>query len=364
MAPVTDRHAWAEPGVEAVGDEVFRIPLPLPGDALRAVNVYAIRAGAAVTLVDAGWNAPASWTALEQGLRRLGRPVAAVRLVAVTHLHHDHVGQAARLREAAGATLLLGQGERPSLEQLLADTDQGRGRLIARLGRLGAGDLAEQLSQGGPEPQERARYELPDLYLADGSQVLAGERRLTVIATPGHTHGHVCLWDEGERTLFAGDHVLPHITPSIGLEPVPARRPLADFLTSLERVRALPAERVLPAHGPVFDDLAGRVDELLHHHQERLDACREALHPVPPGAGGVDAREVAGRIRWTRAARRLHELNWFNQMLAVGETAAHLDVLVDRGLATGTEQDGVVRYRAACSPPSGPDPGPVTERSP
>ncbi len=363
---MTDRHAWAEPGPEQVADDVFRIPLPLPGDALRAVNVYAIRDRSGVALVDAGWDTPASWAALDCGLRRLGAGIGAVRVVAATHLHNDHIGQAARLRDDAGAAILLGAGERPSLEQIRRDEDHGRGRVARRLRRLGAAELAARLEAGlagGTEPPDRARYELPDVYLAEGSAVVAGGRPLAVVPTPGHTQGHVCLWDEGRRLLYAGDHVLPHITPSIGLEPVPARRPLADFLRSLGRVQDLPAAAVLPAHGPVFGDLRGRVLELLEHHERRLRQCRAALEQAAAAPGtAVDAALVAGRLRWTRREHRLQDLDGFNQMLAVGETAAHLDVLVDRGEAVQVEQDGVLRYRPGI-PPS-PDRTPAAATAP
>ncbi len=363
MSLSDDRHAWAEPALEPVADEVFRIPLPLPGDALRAVNVYAIRAGRQLTLVDSGWETAASWALLEAQLQRLGGGVASVRTVAVTHLHHDHIGQAARLRDAAGATVCLGVGERQGLERLRQDPDHGRGRLATRLRRLGAGPLADHLAAGDPvgeEPPHRARYAAPDLYLGDGSVVVAGGRALTVLATPGHTAGHVCLVDPADGLLFAGDHVLPQITPSIGLEPVERPGALGDFLASLERVRRLDVRTVLPAHGPVFVDLAGRVDALTAHHEQRLAACSAALVTLGPDPATPQA--VAEALPWTRRARRLADLDGFNQMLAVGETAAHLELLVARHLACRAPAGGVDRYRPGAGPPAR-TPTPATEES-
>jgi glyoxylase-like metal-dependent hydrolase (beta-lactamase superfamily II) len=131
--------------------------------------------------------------------------------------------------------------------------------------------------------------------------------------------------DRGARLLFAGDHVLPTITPSIGFEPVPAAQPLGDFLASLVKVRALPDLMLLPAHGPVAPSSHARVDELLAHHDERLDLCRRAV------AGGCGtAYEVAGELAWTRHGRRLDELDLFNTALAVLETMAHLELLAAR----------------------------------
>lgn len=145
--------------------------------------------------------------------------------------------------------------------------------------------------------------------------------------------------DDGAGLLFAGDHVLPRITPSIGFEPAPPASPLADFLASLQLVRAMPDAALLPAHGPVGRKVHERVDELLDHHGHRLDATLAAVRD-----GHHTAREVAEVLTWTRRERRLAELDPFNMMLAVLETAAHLDVLVARGALHGAVVDGVLRY--------------------
>jgi glyoxylase-like metal-dependent hydrolase (beta-lactamase superfamily II) len=99
--------------------------------------------------------------------------------------------------------------------------------------------------------------------------------------------------------MFAGDHVLPHITPSIGFEQNHSELPLGDYLDSLKLVRGLPDRRLLPAHGPVSPSVHARVDELLDHHDTRLSRIAEL---VDRQAG--TAAEVAGRLRWTRRERR------------------------------------------------------------
>src|SRR5699024_8673067 len=121
---------------------------------------------------------------------------------------------------------------------------------------------------------------------------------------------------------FSGDHVLPHITPSIGFEPVPAELPLRDFLDSLRLVGDMPDRILLPAHGPVTGSVHQRVRELLDHHSERLTVMGDQL-----AAGATTPFEVAHRLSWTRRKRSLSELDVFNRTLAVLETAAHLELL-------------------------------------
>ncbi len=331
-----DRGKWATGGPETVAAGVHRIPLPLPNDGLRAINVYALEQDDGLVLIDAGWSIPESLAVLEQSLAGLGRRLDEVTDVYVTHIHRDHYTQAIDLRRLVGARVHLGAGERPGLE-LLAElrTDVPVTSLDVLRG-AGAGELAERMSleYGEFDP---SGWEWPDHWLAAGTVPLA--HPLRVIPTPGHTKGHVVYLDEGRGLLFSGDHVLPHITPSIGFELGDPLLPLGDYLDSLALMRTFPDSRLLPAHGPVAGSTHTRVEELLAHHDKRLAETEDTL-----GAGARDGLGVARRLSWTSRSVAFDDLNDFNQMLAVNETVAHLDVLVARGRATPSEVDGVARY--------------------
>jgi glyoxylase-like metal-dependent hydrolase (beta-lactamase superfamily II) len=214
-------------------------------------------------------------------------------------------------------------------------------RAFRSLRRAGAHELLRVLEALPRERLDSADWALPDEWIDDGAVVPVGTRSLRAVATPGHTRGHVVFADEPADLLFAGDHVLPRITPSIGLEPEPAASPLRAFLASLELVRRRPDARLLPAHGPVGMRVHERVDELLAHHGARLDATLAAVRE-----GRSTAAEVAGALSWTRRDRRLDELDPFDAVLAVLETAAHLDVLVERGAVGAVERDGICCYTA------------------
>jgi glyoxylase-like metal-dependent hydrolase (beta-lactamase superfamily II) len=165
-----------------------------------------------------------------------------------------------------------------------------------------------------------------------------------VISTPGHTIGHVVFHDAGAGALFAGDHVLPHITPSIGLELARRPSPLRDYLGSLRLMQGLPDATLLPAHGPVTQSTHARVDELLRHHQERLTQTLDAVRD-----GAHTGYEVTTQLRWTRHHRHLDELDEFNQIMAVRETMAHLQVLVERGEVTRSVVDDVITFSVAAT---------------
>ena len=337
------RDNWTEPGTFEVAPGIYRIPLPLPNDGLRAVNVYALTDGDDLMLIDSGWAIADARDVLDRGLDALGASAGDVRRILVTHVHRDHYTQAVYLRREFGTPVSLGAGERESLQ---ISMDPGRAPLQNQLGYLrllGAGDLADQMAKlQGPRDPHKTGWETPDDWLRDGEQIERGGRTLDVVATPGHTRGHVVFHDTGSRLLFAGDHVLPTITPSIGFEPVLSDDPLGAFLGSLALMRSRTDARLLPAHGPVTGSTHARVDELIAHHGTRLDETEAAIR-----GGAQTAPEAAAVLRWTRRGRVLADLDPFNQMLAISETAAHLQLLAAQGRVTRHEADGLRYYLPA-----------------
>lgn len=379
---MSDRHAWIEEGAHAVAPGVHRIPLPLPSDGLRAVNVYAIEAESGLVLIDSGWALANALNQLERSLALIGADLRDVRQFLVTHMHRDHYTQAVEIRRLFGTSIALGRGEQPSIEGLLSGEFRPMRAQLAVLRLAGAdpvADLLTQLTGRGPNgarwPHAAAAptaaaapaasaaptvlqpghpalrpgstfaaalgYEAPDRWIAPDAEFDLGKRTLTAVATPGHTRGHVVFADTQSGLLFAGDHVLPHITPSIGFQESPSAQPLREYLQSLNLVRRMPDMRLLPAHGPVAESTHARIDELLAHHAHRLGLMADVL-----SGGECTAYDVALAIGWTRRQHKLGDLDLMNQMLAICETVYHLDLLVAQASAVShIDADGVRRYR-------------------
>ena len=151
-----------------------------------------------------------------------------------------------------------------------------------------------------------------------------------VAAFPGHADGHLCLLKDG--LMIAGDHLLPEITPSIGLYPEARPDPLGDYLESLRRTIELRPRAALPGHGDPIADPAGRAAEILRHHGERLDRTEALLGRQPRTAYdlslGLFGRELAP------AQRRF----------AVAETLSHVERLVVEGRAARAGDDRALAY--------------------
>ena len=338
-----DARAWTEPGAWPVAPGVHRIPLPLPMDGLRAVNVYVLEDDEGLTLIDGGWAIEESRALLEKSLAEIDRGLADVTRFLVTHVHRDHDTHAVTVRREFGSHVSLGLGDKPTLDLILEPGASTADPHVAMLRDAGATKIADAWARFSAKAQpDVSMWEYPDAWLSGDHRIPVGARVLDAVHTPGHTQGHFVFADRAAGLMFAGDHVLPRITPSIGFEPVLADQPLGDFLGSLAKVRAMPDLTLLPAHGPVAPSTHARIDELVVHHDRRLDLCRAAVQSEPG-----TAYAVARRLTWTRHEHRLDDLDLFNAALATLETRAHLELLVARGEMRKIPADGGLLYTPA-----------------
>ena len=188
-----------------VAPGVYRIPLPLPNDGLRAVNVYALVRGDDLLLIDSGWAIAGARTVLDQGLAVLGAAAGDVGRILVTHVHRDHYTQAVAVRKEFGTRVTLGFGERHTLEMLTRTFPVDRSPQLSRLRACGAGPLVERLREvwmeGGHDPAE---WEMPDDWIDGRTSLPLGGRELLAVPTPGHTRGHLVYADLPAGLLFAG----------------------------------------------------------------------------------------------------------------------------------------------------------------
>ena len=312
------------PRTEQVLDGLWSIPVPIPGSPLPYVLSYAFAVPGGVVLVDPGWDAPEALAALAEGLGAAGARVEDVRGVLVTHVHPDHYGLAARIRERSGAWV----GLHPADAALVPDGDGDVEALLERtsrwVGQTGApaADLAE-LRDAGTALRRFLVAGRPDVLVGDGDRPELPGWRLRALHTPGHTPGHLCFVEERTGVVLTGDHVLPTISPNISRHPRAGPDPLADYLASLERLRPLGDALALPGHQWRFRGLRGRLHELAAHHQGRLEETEAAV-----AAGAATIWEVATRLGWSRP---WPEIAGIMRRAALGETAAHLTHLERRG---------------------------------
>ena len=305
-----------------VADGIVRVTYPMPMKPGH-VQGYLVATPGGYLLVDAGLGLPEMpehWAAL---VTQLDRPITEIL---ITHFHPDHVGGTADVVEATGASVLQGAVDHYQCEKVWG-SDNWVPQLAAWFARQGVPpeETAELLEVGSV--YRRFVHFVPDARLLREGDEVAG---WSVVEFPGHADGHICLLKEG--VLIAGDHLLPRITPAVGLYPDSRPDPLGDFMASLERVARLAPRLALPGHGDPIGDPAGRAREIVQHHHERLDETEAALRGGP--RGGYELSHVLFSGELGPAQRRF----------AVAETLSHLERLVLEGRAVRGGDDGYVTY--------------------
>ncbi|MBL7495653.1 MBL fold metallo-hydrolase [Frankia sp. CNm7] len=313
------------PPVERLRPGLWSIPVPLPSAGLRHVFVYLFETDAGGYIVDAGWDTAEAYDALAAGLAIAGYRVSDVRGVLATHMHHDHYGLAERIRAESGAWVALHPADAEMIKFFSrepADLRDGMNKLLIRAG-MPAAEI-EAMNRALPPMGPIQAPSLPDVLLEDGERPDVPGWDLRAIWTPGHSPGHLCFWEPTNQLLLAGDHVLPRITPNIPFSPAEGADPLGDFLASLDKVEAYPADEVLPAHEFRIPDLSRRLAELRAHHDQRF---AEVIGAIRDGA--TTAWDICQRMTWSRP---WHEVEGFMKRAALAEGMAHLRALARRGV--------------------------------
>ncbi|AUZ88595.1 hypothetical protein CVO76_13810 [Arthrobacter agilis] len=320
------------PPLEQVRDDVWALAQPMPGGHLAYSFTYLLQdADGGIHVVDPGWDSDDNWARLISALAEIapGRGGAdAVTGITGTHLHPDHVGMAARLRDASGAELAMHGRERQALERhrdRLLDLDEAAGRLEEWGVPVDRRSELAQFVDRSPAGLVLA----VDSVLSDGDVLDVPGFRMEVMATPGHTPGHICLRDDDRGLLLTGDHVLPTVFSGLGLGGGTPSNPLADFLESVERMRRYGEYEALPGHGYRFAGLGGRADECAEHQLRRAREVAEVLAASNGASGEPAVWAIAARLTWTAGWDGLHG---FQLLSALTQTQMHRDFVRVHGV--------------------------------
>ncbi len=319
--------------IEKITERIFRIEVPLPNNPLKYTNSYLIRGGERDLLVDTGMNREECLSALRNAFERL-KVEREKLIVAVTHLHADHIGLAGELNPKE---VYFSVGEARIVRKMFEDPMEYWEEIIGHYVRNGFPESeAEKMLRMHPGIRYTSLKEVDFTEIEDGDEIEVGDAVLTCIETPGHSPSHMCFLMD--RVLFSGDHVLNDITPNITWWPV-MEDSLESYLRSLDKISRFDAELVLPGHRRYWTDLRKRVGELKQHHRKRLQEAFAALDEPKT------AWEVAPSITWDLKYEKWEDVNVVQKWFAVGETMAHLEHLRRRGLVEREEGEKIRYFR-------------------
>lgn len=314
--------------VREMAKGIFMIRLPMPFR-LTHVNVFLFLEEEGFTLIDTGPNLPGVLPALEEALSQTGRRLEECRRILITHFHMDHCGLAGLIRERSGAAVSLSEIDAQTI--LTFSHDHGRVRRMEAFCLEHGLDKAS-IAENALTFSSFEKATLPftaDGHLSDGNRFFAGGRELHVIATPGHSRGHISFLLPAERAFISGDHILQHITSNLSPDlAAPNFHPLESFLESLTKIEELGIMTVWPSHGRPFTNLEKRIADIRKHHAQRSMLALQSLDE-----GAKTARQVSRFIFGD-------DLPAFERLLALNETYVHLLALETRALIGRTRGGG------------------------
>ncbi len=307
--------------------DVHQITLPIPFP-LKEVHAYLIETGSGWVMIDAGFPSVEARDRLERGITDLIGGFDHISAIIVSHFHPDHSGLAGWLQQRCQAPVYIHEKDHERLQSMRAHMD-GDGP-----GPFDSGAFAS-LPRDSQPAWERMRQDHAEFndepweptLLQGGERLTFDGRTLEMVWTPGHTEGHLCIYDRDEDLLFTGDHLLARITPHIGMWTPGDENPLIQFERSCALIEELNPGYALPAHEADVDRPAERSVEIREHHQKRR---REILDAIE--AGARSGYEVSRRV----FAKRTEPMQ---QYMALSETLAHLDALVVEGALARSEED-------------------------
>jgi glyoxylase-like metal-dependent hydrolase (beta-lactamase superfamily II) len=306
-----------------LADDVRRLTFPLPMKPGH-VHAYLLRDEEGWMLVDTGLAYPDLEQRLAEAAHGLDAPIVRI---AVTHFHPDHVGGAQPAAAATGAPVWQGALDYEQCVHVWG-SPEWPSVMAAWFVRHGVPrEVTDELIELGSAYGAFIRFARDPRPLREGDRIAGWE----VLELPGHADGHLCLLRDG--AMLTGDHLLPRISPAVGLYPDSRPDPLGDYLDSLRRTAGLEPRVAYPGHGDPILDPAGRARELIEHHRVRLDATEAALGPRPRTAYEVSYDLFGDQL--SAGARRF----------AVAETLSHLERLLVEGRAARREEgNGTVAY--------------------
>ena len=302
---------------ETIRPGLFRLEIPLPGNPLKAVNSYVFKTPERNLIIDTGMNRAECLDAMMTGLKELDIDLSVTDLF-ITHMHADHSGLISHL--ATGATNVFCSKMDADIINFKDDWQD----MLVFASRSGFPDDEDAIKQH-PGFKYGVRKLIDFTIVADGDIISVGEYNLRCVSTPGHTPGHLCLYEPEKKILISGDHILGKITPNISLF-ADDHSPLNEYLDSLSKIYRLEIDQVLPAHRFTFTNCQERIDELRQHHHNRASAILSVLQKGPQ-----HAFDIASQMKWDLSYKDWNEFPITQKWFATGEVIAHLKYLEGLG---------------------------------
>jgi len=313
-----------KPLIEEILPRLYRVQIPLPNSPLKATNSYFFKGTDRSLIIDTGLNEKVCLDAMNAAVKRLGIDLAATDFF-ITHAHIDHVGLVTALASKSMKVYF----NKPESEQSGASIIRWAKTSSVYAYRHGYhNNRIRQMVANVNAPEKSTVYPEFSAYtiLKENDTLTAGDYYFRVIETPGHSRGHMCLYEKRQKIFVSGDHILGDITPNISSRYNDTENPLGEYLASLDKVYPLEVKYTLPGHRRLITDFKARITELKNHHKERADEVMEILKQ-----GDRNAYQVASMMTWDLNYDTWEEIPFYPKWFAFSEALSHLQYLESLG---------------------------------
>ncbi|MGI6575820.1 MAG: MBL fold metallo-hydrolase [bacterium] len=322
--------------LEKVYENIYRSQVPLPNNPLKALNSYIIKGKEKTVIIDTGFNCKESKEVFYGDLDKLKVDMKTAEVV-ITHLHADHSGLAHELAQK-GAQIFMSRGDGEAAKRLREESNWLA--LKERLYMFGLEYDDKYLRMHpGRVYAPAAQFEFTVIKEAD--ELVVDEYRFQVVEVPGHTPDMINLYECRHGIYFSADHVLDPITPNIGFWGFKHSVILNQYLNSLKKIYGLRINIMFPAHRKLITDHQRRIDQLLAHHEHRLQEI-EVILTVK--GRELTVVEVAKEMKWKIRAKNWDEFPPAQKVFAVGEAMSHLEYLNHRKTIAMKKRDGILYF--------------------
>lgn len=332
-------------------DNVIQIRIDVPFN-VRYVFVYLYKIQEYFILFDAGLDM-GNWVDIFfDCLKNLDVNPQHIKYCFISHNHLDHIGLIEGLRQKNPPIKILmhditnqklrWESNPKNAEELKKETEETVNLMLQYGLSKNEGTLLTNYFLKWPRMKT---YSKPDVILHDGDEITIDgtNTKLKVIWTPGHSLGHICLFDTKRRYLFSGDHILSRITPHIGIFIVNKiikeqyseynfTNILDLYLNSLERIKRLAPKIIFPAHQEIIRDPLKRIEEIQAHHAHRLSEISDLIKDNPKTPYEISKAHFGA------------DLDEINSFLALSEVLAHLRYLLDKGQVKSQKKYGKIHF--------------------
>ncbi|WP_337860380.1 MBL fold metallo-hydrolase [Ferroplasma sp.] len=309
-------------------NSVKKLTVPIEIRALKTANIYHV-SGDYNYIVDTGMSENA-YNEIKNSI-----DLSKIDMCIITHLHIDHIGGALYLNRYNNIPAYISKSDYDSIKYMTDNLSEYSIEFKNLMLSNGVPEeLYSRITEGNMAIKFIDYYASLDLNILKNIEMKDTE----IIDVPGHSPGSIAIYLKDIRAMMTGDHVLGNITPNISIYMNNVDY-LGMYIESLKKIRNYQVDIAYPGHRDNFTNFSERIDQIIEHHNRRMDSLSANLKDWK------NAFSVASSIEWSRG-RKLENMNYMEKNFAIVETIAHLIHMERTGRIESKNAGETVLYHA------------------